>query len=178
MAGVGYMEKARVITRQFSGYTLLGTETLMHSEEALSNLKSRLEYHIAAFSQRRKRDKAKAFRYKIITLALTLIATLALGIEWSTTLSSMAKQIAFVATALVSFLTGLDLYFNHKGLWVQFTITRNELYKINDDLEYQVEKLGADNLEDNQLDDYHRRIQKALDDCNSWWVGERTKHDT
>ena len=150
----------------------------MDNEETLSNLKSRLEYHIAAFSRRRGRDKAKAFRYKIVTLVLTLIATLALGIEWNATLSSFAKQIAFVATALVGFFTGIDLYFNHKGLWVQFTITRNELYKIRDDLEYQVEKLGADNLEDNQLDDYHRQIQKTLDDCNSWWVGERTKDGT
>ena len=157
---------------------MLGAEALMHNEEALSNLKSRLEYHIGSFSRRRERDKAKAFRYKVATLMLTLIATLALGIEWKAALSSIAKQIAFIATALVGFFTGIDLYFNHKGLWVQFTITRNELYKIRDDLEYQVEKIGVDNLEDNQLDDYHRRIQKALDDCNSWWVGERTKDGT
>ena len=150
----------------------------MQSEAVLSNLRARLEYQIADFSRRRKRDKAKAFRYKVLTLVLTLTATLALGIGWPATISSIAKQIAFVATALVGFFTGIDLYFNHKGLWVQFTITRNELYKIRDDLEYQVEKVGAENLKDTQLDDYHRRIQKALGDCNSWWVGERTKDGT
>lgn len=150
----------------------------MQSEAALSNLRSRLERHIAEFSRKRKRDKAKAFAFKVLTLVLTLIATLSLGIEWNANISSIAKQLAFVATALVGFFTGIDLYFNHKGLWIQYTITRNELYKIRDDLEYQVEKVGAEKLEDTQLDDYHRRLQKALDDCNSWWVGERTKDGT
>jgi hypothetical protein len=45
-------------------------------------------------------------------------------------------------------------------------------------MDFQIEKLGADNLEDSQFDDYHRRIQKVLDDCNPWWVGERTKDGT
>ena len=150
----------------------------MQKEPALENLKSRLKSQIDGFSRRRERDKAKAFLYKIITLVLTLTATVALGIEWKASISGIAKQLAFVATALVGFFTGIDLFFNHKGLWVQYTITRNELYKIRDDLEYQVEKIGIENMEDAQLDGYHTRIQKALDDCNSWWVGERTKDGT
>lgn len=150
-------------------------EFIVLNESALSNLQSRLNDYIDVFSRKRKRDKAKAFRYKLLALVLTLSATLALGIEWTSEVSPYAKQIAFIATALVGFFTGIDLYYNHKGLWVQFTITRNQLYRIRDDLDYYVEKVGVENMNEQELDEYHHRIQAVLDECNSWWVGERTK---
>lgn len=136
-------------------------------------LVARLESHIKSFSMKINRDKKKAYSFKLIILILTLIATLSLGIESTAIDKILLKNIAFVCTAAVTFFTGLDLFYNHKGLWIQYTKTKNKLYQIKDDLLFKVAYKGQEELTFQELEIFHNRLQVCLSECNEWWVKER-----
>ncbi len=143
---------------------------------ALQNIQERIHSHIESFTARADRDKKKAYFYRVTALALTLTATIALGITWNS-FDDLAKNIAFTATALVSFTTGMDMYFNHKALWVQYVMTRNQLYALNDEIDYLVAKRGDSEITEAELDSFQLRLQRILDECNDWWASERTKKE-
>lgn len=139
----------------------------------LKDVSDRLNRHIASFSKKITRDKNKAYYFKLITLTMTFMATLALGFEALPFEKITLKNFALFCTSAVTFITGVDLFYNHKGLWVQYTKTRNMLYQIRDDLDFEVKAKGADNLSTDEIREFHNRIQTCLNECNDWWVKER-----
>jgi len=139
----------------------------------LTEIQDRLDHHISSFSKKISRDKSKAYYFKLTTITLTFLATLALGVEGLEDEQVELKNFAFFCTAAVTFVTGIDLFYNHKGLWVQYTKTRNVLYQIKDDLNFLVSAKGASEVSVDELAEFHKRIQACLNECNEWWVKER-----
>lgn len=140
----------------------------------MDELKARIDRHIAMFGKKIDRDKSKAFWFKLISLILTFIATIALGIEGADDELVLLKNTALVCTAGIAFFNGVDMFYNHKGLWIQYAITRNKLYEIKDDLEFEISCTKGD-LDKETLHKFHERIKAALDECNKWWVKERRR---
>lgn len=143
--------------------------------KSLERLKSAIDSHIEGFSSKAKRDKDKAFWFKLATLTLTLIATLSLGIEFGDGLKIYAKNIAFICSAFVTFLTGLDLYYNHKGLWVQYVKTRNQLYALRHEIEFY--EAHEESLSAEVVKEFNQDLEHILEECNHWWLKERSKED-
>jgi len=143
--------------------------------ESLDKLKSVIDANIQSFSSKANRDKRKAYRFKVATLTLTLLATLALGIEFGEELKIITKNIAFICSAFVTFLTGLDLYYNHKGLWVQYVKTRNQLYALKHEIEFYQSHEETVNKE--HVKSFNQKFQDIIDECNQWWLKERKKEE-
>ncbi|MGL1190378.1 SLATT domain-containing protein [Vibrio parahaemolyticus] len=138
----------------------------------MDELKQRLERHISSLNKKIARDKSKAYWFKLISLILTFIATVALGYEGAETEVVLLKNTALFCTAGIAFFNGIDMYYNHKGLWVQYVVTRNKLYEISDDLAFE-RSCNQGQISEERLKGYHQRIQTVLDECNEWWVKER-----
>ncbi len=142
-------------------------------EEAIKNIQNELDNHIKSFSKRVESNKRKAFYFKLITLSLSFAATVALGVKgWGD--PDELKNLAFICTAMISFFSSIDMYFNHRGLWVRFVETRNELYSINSDFNYYI-TANKSKIDIKELDKFHSRIQSALNETNNWWTKERSK---
>ncbi|WP_421868045.1 SLATT domain-containing protein [Motiliproteus sp.] len=143
--------------------------------ESLKILKTEIDSHIESFSSKANRDKGKTFRFKLATLTLTLIATLALGIEFGEENKVLMKNAAFVCSAFVTFLTGLDLYYNHKGLWVQYVKTRNQLYALK--YEIKISEAHEKDLNEDLVKEFSQKLERILEECNKWWLKERSRED-
>lgn len=148
--------------------------TTMPHDSTVEHLRATLEGHVASYSRARKENKRKAFAFKMITLTLGLIATLVLGIETDDSQKAVLKNAAFVCTCCITFFTGVDLFYNHKALWVRYTETLNELKAIRAQLEYSVVSSEGP-IPKEQLDSLHQRLQACLASTNDWWATERKK---
>lgn len=142
-------------------------------DEAIKHIQSELDRQIDSFNKRIKSNKRKAFYFKLITLGLSFSATLALGIKgWGD--PDVLKNWALIFTAMITFFSSVDMYFNHKGLWVRYVETRNELTYLDTDFKYYVASNNA-NIDKEEIDEFHERMQSILNTTSSWWSKERQK---
>ena len=142
-------------------------------DETIKHIQGELDRHINSFSKRITNNKRKAFYFKLIVLSLSFSATLALGVKgWGN--PDELKNLAFICTAMITFFSSIDMYFNHKGLWVRYVETRNELHLIDSDFKYYITS-NKSNVDTKELDMFHDRLQSVLNDTSTWWTKERRK---
>src|SRR6266540_1316933 len=81
-------------------------------------LRENIDSQVESFSRRRNSNKQKAFLVKLGTSAAAGTATVILGFQgyidpvW-------AKNIALILSALITFVSAWDAYFNHRALWLR-----------------------------------------------------------
>ncbi|MBD2107803.1 DUF4231 domain-containing protein [Nodosilinea sp. FACHB-13] len=136
-------------------------------------LKQKIEKQISSFKRRKEHNQTKAVRTKLISILLAASTTVLLGLKGLNESGQLIVQnLAFVLSAAVTFVTGLDAYFDHQGLWVRYQGTLNDLYELKTDLEYLLVH-AAGEVPENELDQLYRRYQVILRDTNSTWSSLR-----
>lgn len=140
--------------------------------DAVNFLNDELDRHISLFSKKASYNKSVAFYFKLFTGALSFAATVILGIKIDEN-PEVIKNAAFVCTAAVSFVTSIDMYFNHKGLWVKYTDVRNELLSIQSELKLLT--LLNSSPSEIEIKNIAEKIRLSLNKTNQWWSSERQK---
>ncbi len=134
-------------------------------------LRENIDSQVESFSRRRNSNKQKAFLVKLGTSAAAGTATVILGFQgyidpvW-------AKNIALILSALITFVSAWDAYFNHRALWLRYTETVTELRSLLAELDY-LTCSGTESLEEKKLDAIFHRYQEVLGETNSWWQNVR-----
>lgn len=142
----------------------------MEINERLVDLEKQIGERIDDFNHKRKRDKKIAFSLKILTVVLSAMISVLLGVKVSTFFSEIFKNISLVLGSLITVVTAIDAFYNHRSLWIQRTITITQLYALQRDITNH--KLGQPKPpEKNEelIDTFHERLDKILDnEVKSW----------
>ncbi|MEH2321494.1 DUF4231 domain-containing protein [Nostoc sp.] len=132
-------------------------------------LKEKISKQIDSFKKRKERNQKEAIRIKFISTALAAITTILLGLNGLNSSGKLLVQnIAFTLSAAVTLMSALDTFFNHRGLWIRYQGTLNDLYELRTDLEYLLTQ-EIQNVNEEELDRLYQRYQIILKETNSNW---------
>ncbi|AFZ60230.1 DUF4231 domain-containing protein [Anabaena cylindrica FACHB-243] len=133
-------------------------------------LEEKINKRIDSFKERRIHNREKAIRIKFISLAIASLTTILLGINGLNTSNKLIFQnIAFSLSAMTTFLTVWDTFLNHRGLWIRYTATLNELYELRDNLEYLCTD-EMENIDKEKLDKLYQQYQIIFEETNKNWT--------
>lgn len=139
----------------------------MAENSAQDYLSQEIERHIDLFDGKRQKNKFLALGIKLLGATLAGTVTVLLGI--SVPQKSMTyNNLALILSALITVLATWDGFFNHKALWIRFTLATNALRALKQDLEYINAKNGGriDVLETDRISSQLRAILKQTHE--SW----------
>lgn len=136
----------------------------------ITKLQEDIQKQIKSFSKKATRNRRifVFFRYSIGVLGL--LVTILLGYE-ITTPNILLKNIALIFSAIITFLTAIEGSFKNKSLWIQYTVTENELKSLSYEIDIEISLGGS--IINNQVLEYKKRFQSILDAANEVWVGVR-----
>ncbi|MEP7120700.1 MAG: SLATT domain-containing protein [Byssovorax sp.] len=132
-------------------------------------LEKELEARLAEFTQKRGRDKLKAFSLRIASVVFGALITVLVGLRVNLALNEMVTNVVLVLGALTVIANAWDSFYDHRGLWVKRTITVAHLKKVKRDLDFEVALRGSSDLAPGQLRALKGRLDQILeDDLNNW----------
>jgi len=149
----------------------------MSADSKAKYLAETINEQIESFSQRRIKNKGKAFWFKMLITSSSAATTVLLGLqglEHFTMFNApiMAKNLALLLSALVTLFSAWDAFFNHKALWVRYTKTVSQLKSIGSELAYLTSK-GAQALKEEDADRLFQKYQSVVEETNTFWQSLR-----
>ncbi|HWZ45149.1 MAG TPA: DUF4231 domain-containing protein [Candidatus Saccharimonadales bacterium] len=139
----------------------------MADNSAQDFLSQEVQRHLNLFDRKRQKNKFLALGIKLFGAALAGAITILLGI--SIPQKSMAyNNIALVLSALIAVLAAWDGFFNHRALWIRFTITTNALRALEQDIGYFKAK-GGGHIDVEETDRLNARLAAVLKQVNESW---------
>ena len=90
-------------------------------------LRGEVGRQLAAFQRRRRRDKRKAFGLQMATVTLSAAVTVLVGLRTTDATRTWLLNVALVLGALTTVVSGSELFFGHRRLWVLRTATVRRL---------------------------------------------------
>lgn len=122
---------------------------------------------------RKTKFRRVASRVKVISLALTAVSTVVLGVQ---ALPARAT-IALPMVAAVGALSALDGYFNWRSRWVLMEETLYRLNRLRDEMDYYLVLTAPGELRRERLDDFFEDQQAIWSDVSQRWVQARLSAD-
>jgi hypothetical protein len=128
-----------------------------------------------------KDNKKKAFRLKMSATALGLLTTVLVGLQLPENtpegITLILKNVALLTSAAVTFFTAVDAFFNHRALWIRYTITLSLLEVVKTQLDYLIAGSGQAPRE-KDIDQLFERYRSILEETNSSWTELRKGTDS
>jgi len=121
-------------------------------------LKEKLLESIEYVRKKRHQNQRKASYIKIISIVFSGSATILLGLQISG-YDPVFKQIAFVLGALVTLLTGLEPYYNFRGLWVEHERAEYLFHRLLDEIEFYLAGIGLEELNPKRIAQFNEIYQ-------------------
>jgi hypothetical protein len=143
----------------------------MAAKEKIEFTRTKVEASITSFTPSKDENKKKAWALGIGTAFISGVTTMLLGFPVSSDYQALTRNIAFILSAVVTFLGIVENYYNYREMWVRYTETLNSLKAILTELDYLQLKCGE--IEEKDVDKIFRRYQQVLDDTNTWWTNLR-----
>ena len=133
---------------------------------------------ISLYDRKRQKNKFLGFGIKLTSTAFAATVTILLGltvnVEWKTSLANAA----LVLISLITLLNTWDAFFNHKALWLRFTVATQSLRHVQEEVEY-LRSNGE--LTTEQIDSLHREFRRVVLTIDRDWENlrkecERTRY--
>jgi hypothetical protein len=141
-------------------------------------LRTQLKINIDGFRVRRAASKKKAFLIRMAVVTLGALTTLLLGLKSNPVFHDCEDYMSAVAllfSAVIPVFAAWDAFYDHRWLWVRYTVAQQTLYGISDDMEFA---LTEGDLTKEKLEALYGRFRAALQETNSAWTERRTKIET
>ena len=106
---------------------------------------------------------------RIITLLLSGVVTIALGIRWPAYAETL-RNIAFVLGAVSTMLISVDLYFNYRGLWIEHEEAEWRLHRLKDRIAFYLQGRADDQLSAATVAGFHESYQWIWDNLSTRWL--------
>jgi hypothetical protein len=141
----------------------------MEVEQKLKTLQKELDDRIKITARKRAGDKTKAFGLKILAICFAAATTVLLGLKVDASLAVIFQSVALILSAMITVLTAVEAFYDHRSLWIRRTVTLSRLYGLRTDLNYSTAGLPESEIDVKALDRFMRRYERILqDDLKSW----------
>jgi hypothetical protein len=152
----------------------------MSGNAKVETLTKLIDEQIAGFDRRRKRDKDKAFRARLVQSIASASITVLLGLNvakfgGSELIQEGFKAVALFISALATLFATWDTFFDHRELWIRYAAAASSLRGLRAELLYI--KSGSETSE-TDIDDLFRRFQELLEKTNASWQQLRASSTT
>jgi len=139
----------------------------MEYQKQVDFLKNQLEGTIKSLYDRRGDNRKKAFRLQIATTVLSSISTIVLGLKIEGR-EEHTRIFALIVSSLITVITAIDAFYNHKRLWLTYADSLNAMYSLRYELNYRLSapaEITAD-----ELNRFRDRYQLILNANNEKWM--------
>lgn len=141
-------------------------------QEPQHYLLSQVEECLRTFNSKRQLNKHLALGLKLFAAFLSAAITVLLGISYSTKPDLIFKNIAIGLSAFVAVINAWDAFFNHRSLWVRYTIAANRMRSLREEIRYRLAR--DQHLSDEHQDRFFTQYQQIIADLNNAWEELRT----
>ncbi len=119
------------------------------------------------FDKKRQQNKFLAFGLKISIAALGAATTVLLGISYSGKPDNLFKNIAIGLSALSAVIAAWDAFFNHRVLWLRYTVAANKMRALREEIRYQLSRdMG---MKEEIADKFFAQYQMIIAEINNAW---------
>lgn len=144
----------------------------MEYQKQVDFLKSQLENTIHSLYDRRSDNRKKAFRLQIATTILSSVSTIVLGLKIEGK-EEHTRIFALIASTLITVITAIDAFYNHKRLWLTYADSLNAMYALRYDLDYRLSAPAE--ITPEELNKFRDRYQLILNANNEKWMKMRAE---
>lgn len=130
-------------------------------------LENKIQEYILLFEKKRILNKFLSFGIKLLGALLAALITIFLGITYKDKPDEAYKNVALILGSVITIINTWDAFFNHRALWVRFTIAMCKLYALKNDLSYL--KTKPRDITSDKLDLIHSTLQNIIIETNSNW---------
>ena len=141
------------------------------SKEKLDYLSTAIAKYISLYDRKRHRNKFLSLGIRLTSAAMAAAITILLGLTMSPENKAFFANVALVFGATITVLNAWDAFFNHRALWVRFTVATHSLHCINEELEYL--RSDKSQLTAAQIDSLHSDFKEVLMTVNRDWENLR-----
>jgi hypothetical protein len=142
----------------------------MAVQEKAKLLESLLAKQIEGFSSKRKNNKAKALFFRLVVFSCSALTTILIGLNSvNEAAKPIIKDVALFFSALLTGITALEAFLNHKALWIRYTATANQLKTLQSRLAYLTSG-GMEGVNEADIDRLFSEFEKLLADSNAEWL--------
>ena len=146
----------------------------MDVAERVVFLRAELDRQQRRFSGMRRRDKRKAYVGKMATVALSATITALLGLRVGSGAELVLVNVALVLGALVTVLAAYEAFYNHRGLWINRTVTVCRLYELRRQMDYELAGLADGDVQPEVVDKLLVQLNRTLADDHQAWMQLRS----
>lgn len=138
-------------------------------------LRTHIDERINRFTSKRIDNKFKARNFYVSTTVLAAINTIVLGLDFANVqwFDNQTKNIALIISALITIVGAYDSFFDHKGLWINFTAARSKMRRLKFELEFYLE--GNNNIEKEDIEMFKEKYNEILNDVGKKWSNLRSE---
>ena len=144
----------------------------MEKTKTIGFLKGQVKEYVALYNKKRQLNKYLSFGIKLLGALLAASITVILGLTFEGKSENLFKNIALIFGALITIVNTWDAFFNHKALWVRFTITMVNLYALKNKISYYESK-DIESLSEETIDKLYEELERIIVETNSNWVEMR-----
>jgi hypothetical protein len=136
------------------------------------HLTQTVETCLRVFDAKRQKNKFLAFGLKIAIALLSAGITVLLGLSFPGKEEGTFKNIALGLSALSAVMGTWDAFFNHRTLWIRYTIAANRMRALLEEIKYQAAKNQA-GLPVQTSDEMFKKYQQIVAEANHAWEDMR-----
>ena len=149
----------------------------MGTKDKIEFFRKHLDRQIEFFNYVQINNKKKAFLLKMAATLFGILTTVLLGLQVPEQTAGILKNVALITSALVTLFSAADAFFNHRALWIRYTVTLAQLDIVKTELEYVT--AGADQaVGGKDIDRLFEKYRSILDETNASWTELRKGTDT
>jgi hypothetical protein len=150
----------------------------MSAEKKLEWLTAEVDRLVTRYQGEASRHKKVAFRLRILTVFLSAIVTVLLGLKLGNAEAvAYFSNVALVFSAAISVLSAYEAFFDPRALWVRETVTFARLKDLQRDLRFWASGTDAGSIDQPALEMFKRRLDAILEDTLNYWMKIRGAPD-
>ncbi|AEF54580.1 SLATT domain-containing protein [Marinomonas posidonica] len=125
---------------------------------------------IKTIKAKAKWNKTKASIINALIIMLGALITLTLGVDVDEDLVRIQKNLALIFGALLTLLSGWNVIFDYRKLWIRQKITLLALYQLKNEFDYYKvdENSNSDNM-NKKIDSFFLKYQEIWDKDGQEW---------
>jgi hypothetical protein len=127
---------------------------------------------LGVFNGKRQKNKFLAFGLKIFIALLSAGITVLLGLSYPNKPETTYKNVALGLSALSAVMSTWDAFFNHRTLWIRYTIAANRMRSLLEKIRYETAK-NQGVLPTAMADEMFGKYQEIVDEANHAWEDMR-----
>ena len=140
----------------------------MKIDANIERIKSDLKAKLDSAQTHRTSDKNKSAIVAVYMGVASAVTTICIGmVSFIPDFSNVFGITALVTSASVTVLAAWDGIFHHKKLWINSSITINELYELSSDIHHMEE--STDGISQEHVNELYGRYKQIVRDTNDRW---------